>query len=265
MKTRMSMAWTAAAALAGLGIGGDAPKPAINYNLSGSNLPAPAVLKHARPMTPMATVESMPALPELAPRKAEPLKPMTEPVKLKAELLPTTAEALKPIETTMGPAVAPPKTWVPDPLPPTPTAMKREMPVEPAVMKPTAQTPLVMPVAAYLATAEDHAKCVECLKTLSGSPIESDRKAALAELSRNRAWTKMKSAYMILRRVALTEYNTKMRTDAVKLLGEARMEHALAADTLKLSAMYDSDEAIRTAAMSTLERMAAMPPDRMPR
>src|SRR5688572_15284420 len=143
MKTRMAMAWTAAAALAGLGIAADAPRPPINYNLSGNSLPAPALLKHAKPTTARAKVESMPALPDLTAPTAEPLKPMTEPVRLKAEPLPPTVEPQKPSETTRAPVVAPPKTWVPDSLPPTPTAVKREMTVEPAVMKTAAQAPAV--------------------------------------------------------------------------------------------------------------------------
>ena len=67
MKTRMSMAWTAAAAMAGLGLAADAPRPAINYNFSDSGLPAPPMLKSVKPMEvakPAATakVESLPAL-----------------------------------------------------------------------------------------------------------------------------------------------------------------------------------------------------------
>jgi hypothetical protein len=120
-------------------------------------------------------------------------------------------------------------------------------------------------VGAYLPAVDEHVKCVECLKTLSGSPIEADRRAALADLGKMTAWKQMKTAYMILRRVALTEYNTKMRADAVRLLGESMMEHALAADTLKLSAQYDSDRAIRTAALAQLARLASLPPDRVTR
>jgi hypothetical protein len=51
----------------------------------------------------------------------------------------------------------------------------------------------------------------------------------------------------------------------VKLLGEPMMEHALAADTLKLSAQYDSDRTIRAAALAQLERLASLPPDRVMR
>jgi len=141
------------------------------------------------------------------------------------------------------------------------------MVAEPAIMQANvapAGTPIA-PVGAYLPAVDEHVKCVECLKTLSGSPIEADRRAALADLGKMTAWKQMKTAYMILRRVALTEYNTKMRADAVRLLGESMMEHALAADTLKLSAQYDSDRAIRTAALAQLERLASLPPDRVTR
>lgn len=261
MKTRMSMGWSAAAAMASLGFAADAPRPAINYNFSDSGLPAPAMLKSVKPTesakpVAKAKVEALPALPEIAPAKSEPLKSRASAAEL-PKLQSWTPDPLPPTTMKAAPAIAPKSDAVVDP------AMMKPV-VEPAVMKPSALAPVVLPVA-YTPPVEDYEKCVACLKTLSGSPIESDRKAALAEMSRNSAWTKMKSAYMILRRVALTEYNTKMRADAVKLLGEAKMEHAMAADTLKLSAMYDSDASIRTAAMATLERMAAMPPDRVMR
>jgi hypothetical protein len=261
MKTRMSMGWTAAAAMASIGFAADAPRPAINYNFSDSGLPAPAMLKSAKPTesakpAAKAKLEALPALPAAAPVKSEPLKAAASAVEL-PKLQSWTPDPLPPTALKAPPAMAPKSEVV------TESAIMKHA-VEPAVMKPEATAPVVMPVA-YMPPVEDYEKCVACLKTLSGSPIESDRKAALAEMSRNSAWTKMKSAYMILRRVALTEYNTKMRADAVKLLGEARMEHAMAADTLKLSAMYDSDASIRTAAMATLERMAAMPPDRVMR
>jgi len=240
MKTRMWTALSAAAAIAGVGLAADKPsKPTINYNLTESKLPLPAMLAKAKLIEGKS--EAMPELPVID------------------------AKATKVSAPTIAPVLAP---AVIEPSAPTPSMdlpAKPDVVVQPAVMKPAsapAQSGL-LPVAGMLPTVDDHMKCVECLKTLSGSPVEAERKAALEELSKGVAWTRMKSSYMILRRIALTEYNTKMRADAVKLLGEARMEHALAADTLKLSAQYDSDQAIRTMALATLERLASLPPDRV--
>jgi hypothetical protein len=240
MKTRMWTAWSAAAAIAGVGLAADKPtKPAINYNLTQSSLPSPAMLTKAKPVENKS--ESMPELPVID------------------------AKATKSLTPTIAPVLAPKEEKATTPSPTKAAPMKSETAVQPAVMKPAAPTAAsgLLPVAGVLPSVDDHMKCLECLKTLSGSPVEAERKAALEDLSKGVAWTRMKSSYMILRRIALTEYNTKMRADAVKLLGEARMEHALAADTLKLSAQYDSDQAIRTMALATLERLASLPPDRV--
>lgn len=240
MKTRMWTAWSAAAAIASVGLAVDKPaKPAINYNLTQSSLPSPAMLAKAKPVESKS--EAMPELPVIDAKATKLSTPTVAPV--------------------LAPAVKPP----PAPSLTMDLPSKPEVAVQPAVMKPAsapAQSGL-LPVAGVLPSVDDHMKCLECLKTLSGSPVEAERKAALEELAKGVAWTRMKSSYMILRRIALTEYNTKMRADAVKLLGEARMEHALAADTLKLSAQYDSDQAIRTMAFATLERLASLPPDRV--
>ena len=247
MNARMWTSWCSAALLTATSGAGDAvstPRnpaapPAINYSLADSELPSPKILNSK-------IIKSV-----------KPLAPKREAAK--QVVVTPSPETKQPNPRSIGNRF---ESMLPIPAPESKMTM-----VEPAIAKtvvaPTGSS--VAPVGAYLPTVDDHVKCVECLKTLSGSPIESDRKAALAELGKMTAWKQMKTAYMILRRVALTEYNTKMRADAVKLLGESMMEHALAADTLKLSAQYDSDRAIRATALAQLERLAALPPDRVTR
>jgi len=262
MNARLWTTCCTAAACAGIAVGGDQPAttkstpPAINYSLAETQLPAPAFLKTLKPAstqqptwaskadeTPVAKSKSAP-ISSLETIPADP--PKTAASGSKNEVMP-----LLPFDSNASKSAA---VTAPTPL------------VEQAAMKPAnAMTaPNVVP-AAYLPAVDDHMKCLECLKALSGSAIEADRKAALADLAKLQAWKQMKTAYMILRRVVLTEYNTKMRSDAVALLGQAMMEHALVADTLKLSAQYDSDAAIRSMAMGQLERLAATPPDRVMR
>jgi hypothetical protein len=300
MNARTWTSWCSAAVIAGAASAGDG-KSVINYNLAESGLPTPTFLKSAKP-TQKAEVQPATKAQALAPRTMSIIGPAPTPVPSVPELPAPTVKVEPPAIVNAPPAAVatkepgapvlpldpPPKAEVVASAAPAMQASRVEMPnvattmapalkTEPSMPKPmmvgrAVATPAtapqwmpITPVAAVLPSADDHVKCVECLKILSGSPIESDRKAALAEMAKLHAWKQMKSSYMILRRVALTEYNTKMRADAVKLFGEAMTEHALAADTLKLSAQYDSDPAIRSIAMAQLERLAATPPDRLMR
>jgi hypothetical protein len=102
-------------------------------------------------------------------------------------------------------------------------------------------------------------KCAECVRILGGSPVDADREFALATLSKIKDWQRFRPAYAALRRVALSEYNTKMRSSAVEMLATAVSDHELVADTLRLSAQYDSEAAIRESAVLHLERLASMP------
>lgn len=256
MNARSWTSWCSAAMLAASAVAGDAPSspkdqkstpPAINYSFAESDLPTPKLLNTVKPRALRDDVDKgkTPGAPKSS-MTAEKSAPTAE----KSKLQPMPKNALPPL-----------------PVPSAVMKAARSMVVEPAAMQANVapQGTQIAPVGAYLPAVDDQMKCLECLKTLSGSPIEADRKAALADLGKLTAWKQMKTAYMVLRRIALTEYNTKMRADAVRMLGESMMEHALAADTLKLSAQYDSDRAIRTAALAQLERLASLPPDRVAR
>jgi len=281
MNARSWTSWMLAALLtSSLSAADEAAKSSINYSLAENSLPAPAFLKSVKPSPTQVptwapkgdaaskpTIEVKTAQTQQTASKTptQTTSPTAKNIESSAPLLPIDPPVVKapPVETKELMPVAKAskiETAVAKPV------VKPSV-VEPAFAKPvaTAVDRAVTPVAAYLPTADDHMKCLECLKVLSSSPIESDRKAALVEMANLQAWKHMKSAYMVLRRVALTEYNTKMRADAVKLFGEAMTEHALAADTLKLSAQYDSDAGIRASAFAQLEKLAAMPPDRVTR
>jgi hypothetical protein len=107
--------------------------------------------------------------------------------------------------------------------------------------------------------------CVECVRMLGASPVDSDREQALEKLKGNPGWKLYPPAYAALRRVALTEYVTDMRASAIEMLASANANHALVADTLMLSAKYDGDEGVRKAATDHLGRMARVPADRLVR
>jgi hypothetical protein len=115
------------------------------------------------------------------------------------------------------------------------------------------------PVGAELLAA--HRALATAVQMLGASPIETDRMQALATIAKTPGWQQYRPTYLALRRVALTEYNIKMRATAVELLGQARSDHGLVADTLRLSAQYDSDAGVRAKAYATIERLAAAPPD----
>jgi hypothetical protein len=103
--------------------------------------------------------------------------------------------------------------------------------------------------------------CARHVGTLINSPIESDRIQALNALSTMPNWQAYRPVYSALRQVALMEYNTKMRAQAIDMLATARSDHHLVADTLKLSALHDSNPAIRAKSTAVLHRMASAGPD----
>jgi hypothetical protein len=107
--------------------------------------------------------------------------------------------------------------------------------------------------------------CVECVRMLGASPVDSDREKALEKLKANAGWKLYPPAYVALRRVALTEYVTDMRASAIEMLASANAHHALVADTLMLSAKYDGDEDVRKSATEHLGRLARVPADRLVR
>src|SRR4051812_28065259 len=164
MHARTSTTLCSAAMLAAAAFAGEAdetktiPSRAINYSLADTGMPAPSFLKSVKPTVKNPEQAKADKLVAAGPVKAETLKAPTTPTKLEPPL----------------PVL---------PLEPTPPKFAK---VEPAVVMPNvamATAPASMS-GTYLPSVDDHMKCIDCLKTLSGSPIESDRKAALADLGK---------------------------------------------------------------------------------
>jgi hypothetical protein len=99
----------------------------------------------------------------------------------------------------------------------------------------------------------------ECVRMLGCCPVESDRHDALIALEANRHWADYRPVYAALRKVALTERRVEMRAAALRMLAQAKGEHLLVADTLRLSALHDTDEELRGVAVGILERHARRP------
>lgn len=98
---------------------------------------------------------------------------------------------------------------------------------------------------------------VECLRILAKSPIDADRQKAIEGLAKVPNWQTAPGAAIVLRQVALNDYSTKMRAQAIGLLAAVPSTPALTADTLELVARFDSEPALRAEALRLLQVLAA--------
>jgi hypothetical protein len=106
------------------------------------------------------------------------------------------------------------------------------------------------------ATAYDDAMAHRFVRILLTSNVDADRYWALESLASMRDWHRCRAAAEALRHVALNDYVTVMRLRAIEMLAALPTAQVLTADTLRLSARYDSDETIRRTAEFALARLA---------
>ncbi|MGL4463365.1 MAG: hypothetical protein ACRC1K_14545 [Planctomycetia bacterium] len=130
----------------------------------------------------------------------------------------------------------------------------------------------IIPVAAMTATPElrtvepkslalvpfDPEVFGRCLEVLHHGRIESDRWQAVNRIQQTAEWQVGGGVAQALRAVALNDYNTGLRWTAVQMLGSMKRDFPIVADTLRLSAQFDSDPSIRKTATDLLFRSAAL-------
>lgn len=104
-------------------------------------------------------------------------------------------------------------------------------------------------------SAYDPGLAVHCVQILTRSTVDSDRWKAMQSLSTMRDWQATPHVAEGLRAVAMSDYNTYLRLHAVQMLGTLRSDPQVVAETLKVSAQFDSDPTIRATAAKLLDRM----------
>lgn len=106
----------------------------------------------------------------------------------------------------------------------------------------------------------DYQLAQQCTSILLVGVVDGDRVRAMEILADMQHWHRCPTAPQALRHIALGDYVTWLRLQAVELLASAlETESAhLAADTLRLSAVYDSDPTIRQTAQRALLRVNAL-------
>lgn len=165
-----------------------------------------------------------------------------------------------PVESGEAQPPAPPKVMRPTPepsiSPPTPAGPE----VVAAAFQPTMPpTPQAEPKASDDADGMqeyDPARVEHCMRTLFRKGSEEARQHAMEQLAQTKDWQKNRLLPAMLTKVAMTDYNTRVRYLSVQMLGYLDEQPELALETLRISAKYDSDPAIRQLALAGIERLS---------
>lgn len=93
-----------------------------------------------------------------------------------------------------------------------------------------------------------------CTQIMLHGLIDADRWQAIRTLQSMQGWSSAVGVAEGLRNVALTDYNTELRREAVRMLGMVPRDRRLVINTLQLSAQYDSESSIRSLAQYILSQ-----------
>lgn len=101
----------------------------------------------------------------------------------------------------------------------------------------------------------DAIQAQQCLQVILQSGSDKERQEAMERLAHMENWQQNRLIPAVLTKVAMTEYNTRIRYLSVQMLSTLVEEPELALETLKISAEFDSNASIRALAQAALKRI----------
>lgn len=107
--------------------------------------------------------------------------------------------------------------------------------------------------------SHDAAIAQKHLETLRKGGNDQERQKALSAIGQMSHWEDIKGIGPMIRNIAMTDYNTQLRLQAVRMLGQMTRERRMVVEALHISAEYDSDVTIRSTSTRLLEELAATP------